>query len=199
VAAGLSPLDIGSDLGGSVLNPAHYCGIFGMRPTERRVSLAGLSGDPLPDSVRSVGDLRLAMQVIAGPDGSDSEVPAVPWRAVPPVALRELRIRARQSLRYLHRLLDEPWPQARSDGRRRAPHSPRAGPRPYPGRRTPSCAHQAQLAAGRGRSASATGRPPHGEVQAYHSSRLSATSLQGCVGHPADQMFRRPSPHGDAS
>jgi amidase len=87
VAAGLSPLDIGSDLGGSVLNPAHYCGIFGMRPTERRVSLAGLSGDPLPDIARSVEDLRLAMQSSPGRTGAIVKcrpcpgAPYRPWRS----------------------------------------------------------------------------------------------------------------------
>ncbi len=105
VAAGLSPLDIASDAGGSILNPAHYCGIFGMRPTEHRVSLAGLYGEPLPDKfpiwriimalgpmARSVRDLHLALRVISGPDGRDFEVPPVPWRDVPTLAIRDLRV-----------------------------------------------------------------------------------------------------------
>jgi amidase len=41
---------------------------------------------------RSVQDLHLAMQVISGPDGSDFQVPPVPWRALPAVTLRDLRI-----------------------------------------------------------------------------------------------------------
>jgi amidase len=105
VAAGLTPLDIASDALGSILNPAHYCGIFGMRPTEGRVSLAGLAGADLPDKyrlwriimalgpiARSVQDLRLALQIITGPDGQDFTVPLVPWREVPQGTIRDLRV-----------------------------------------------------------------------------------------------------------
>ena len=38
VAAGLSPLEIGSDLAGSIRIPSHFCGVFGMKPTEHLVS-----------------------------------------------------------------------------------------------------------------------------------------------------------------
>ncbi len=41
VAAGFSPLDIGNDVSGSIRQPAHFCGVFGLKPTERRVSSAG--------------------------------------------------------------------------------------------------------------------------------------------------------------
>jgi len=95
VAAGLSALDIGSDLGGSIRVPSHFCGVYGFKPTEHRVSsvghlpdadLPGMSGvraslrhqgvyGPI---ARSIQDLRLAMQVIEGPD------PLAP--AVPPVS-----------------------------------------------------------------------------------------------------------------
>ncbi len=37
LAAGLTPLDIGLDTLGSIQNPAHYCGVYGMRPTERSI------------------------------------------------------------------------------------------------------------------------------------------------------------------
>ena len=40
LAAGLSPLDIGGDFVGLITVPTHYCGIFGMRPTQHRVSVA---------------------------------------------------------------------------------------------------------------------------------------------------------------
>lgn len=90
VAAGLSPLEIGSDIGGSVRVPAHFCGIFGFKPTEHRVSGAGHI-PPLPGAeksarklisfgplARSVADLRLSLQVIAGPDDRDPTVSAMP-------------------------------------------------------------------------------------------------------------------------
>src|SRR6266550_8024634 len=90
VAAGLTPFDIGGDSRGSIQCPAAYCGVFGLRPTEHRVPLTGtIFIDPIRKfrvlatagpMARSVEDLRLAMQVIAGPDGGDPEVPPVSWR-----------------------------------------------------------------------------------------------------------------------
>lgn len=102
VAAGLSPLDIGKDDLASILRPASFCGVFGMRPTEHRVSNAGgkVLGTPhtfQPFTVsgpltRSVEDLELALQVISGPDGRDMDVPPIPWREATDVTLQGLRI-----------------------------------------------------------------------------------------------------------
>lgn len=95
VAAGLSPLDVASDLGGSVRIPAHYCGVFGLKPTEHRVPatghipdwcIPGSSGDVIPirhmgtygPLARSVADLELCLSLIEGPDGHDASVPPVP-------------------------------------------------------------------------------------------------------------------------
>lgn len=102
LAAGLAPLDIGLDSTGSIQNPAHYCGIFGMRPTEHRVPLTGVF---FIDAIRkfrvmsitgpmarSVEDLQLALQIIAGPDGRDTEVVPMPWKKVERLDLRTLRI-----------------------------------------------------------------------------------------------------------
>jgi amidase len=106
VASGMSPLDIGSDIGGSVRNPAHFCGVFSLKPTDYRVPFTGhippppgtntrgllrhfLTPGPL---ARSVEDLRLALTVIAGPDEREWEVPPVPLTASSMQALRELRI-----------------------------------------------------------------------------------------------------------
>ncbi|MDQ4099365.1 MAG: amidase family protein [Chloroflexota bacterium] len=102
MAAGLSPLDIGSDVGGSILEPAHYCGIFGLRPTEHRVSSAGMVLlEPVPvwnilmalgPMARSARDVHLAMQVISGSEGRDYNVPPLPWRQAPKLAMQDLRI-----------------------------------------------------------------------------------------------------------
>ena len=102
VAAGLTPLDIAADTGGSIQCPAAFCGVFGMRPTEHRVPLTGtLFIDPIRKfrvlttagpMARSIADLRLALQVISGPDGRDPEVPPVPWRQNGPVELAGLRV-----------------------------------------------------------------------------------------------------------
>lgn len=103
VAAGLSPLEIGSDLAGSIRNPAHACGVFGLKPTEHLVSGAGhipdLPGSPKATRhlgtfgplARSVQDLRLALSLIAGPDGRDWEVPPAPLAEPPARTLEQLR------------------------------------------------------------------------------------------------------------
>lgn len=102
VAAGLTPFDIGTDAGGSILQPAHYCGIFGMRPTEHRVSADGLTllepvfiwhvlMTPGP-MTRSPEDLDLLMRVLSGPEGRDYNVPPLPWRDSPTLSISELKI-----------------------------------------------------------------------------------------------------------
>ncbi len=89
LAAGLSPLEVGSDFGGSVRIPAHFCGVYSLKPTDHRIPLTGHIPElPGKRSVRhvatpgplarSVQDLALALQVIAGPDPRQPEVPPVP-------------------------------------------------------------------------------------------------------------------------
>jgi amidase len=101
LAAGMTPLDIGSDVGGSIIEPAHYSGVYGMRPTERRVALGAFPSEPvrlwrlmqvLGPMARSVKDLRLALHLIAGPHSLDTEVPPLAWRTAPRLALPDLRI-----------------------------------------------------------------------------------------------------------
>ena len=79
VAAGLSPLEVGSDSGGSIREPAHCCGVYGHFPTSGLVPLAGhLPSVPVEDTdadvdlmaagplARNADDLALAMRVLAG-------------------------------------------------------------------------------------------------------------------------------------
>src|SRR5438067_4917109 len=56
LASGMTPFEIGSDLAGSIRIPAHFCGLFGLKPTENRVSLAGFFPDPqgTPRSIRVI-------------------------------------------------------------------------------------------------------------------------------------------------
>jgi aspartyl-tRNA(Asn)/glutamyl-tRNA(Gln) amidotransferase subunit A len=77
VAAGLVPLSIGTDNGGSVRIPAALCGVVGLKPTHRRVSIEGIfprlySLDHAGPLVRSTEDCALALQVLAGHDEGDA-------------------------------------------------------------------------------------------------------------------------------
>jgi amidase len=78
VAAGFTPLELGSDIGGSIRNPAHYNGVYGLKPSwgvvPSRGHIPGPPGSLVEPDVncngplaRSVTDLRLALDVIAGP------------------------------------------------------------------------------------------------------------------------------------
>ncbi|MGH2507116.1 MAG: amidase [Ktedonobacteraceae bacterium] len=79
LAAGLTPLELGSDIGGSIRIPAAFCGCYGHKPSESAIPHSGhFPGSPLPNPAlvmsvqgplaRSVTDLELAFDVIAGPD-----------------------------------------------------------------------------------------------------------------------------------
>ena len=80
LAAGLTGLEAGSDIGGSIRNPANYCGVYGHKPTW---GICSMAGHALPDSAhpadiaaigplaRSAVDLELALSVMAGPDTID--------------------------------------------------------------------------------------------------------------------------------
>jgi aspartyl-tRNA(Asn)/glutamyl-tRNA(Gln) amidotransferase subunit A len=84
IAAGLSPLGIGSDLGGSIRLPAHYCGVAGLKPTHGRVPVTGHWPETLLRFLhvgflaRSAADIALALAVTSGPDGRDPYCPPVP-------------------------------------------------------------------------------------------------------------------------
>lgn len=73
LAAGMVPLADGSDMGGSLRNPASFCGVVGMRPSLGRVPEWPLYNQWESTSVggplaRNVGDLALLLSVLAGPD-----------------------------------------------------------------------------------------------------------------------------------
>ncbi|MFN0103746.1 MAG: amidase [Bryobacteraceae bacterium] len=77
VAAGMAPLTIGSDSGGSIRGPAKSCGVVGLKPTYGRVSLYGVTTlswtlDHVGPMGRTVADVALALQVMAGRDTLDT-------------------------------------------------------------------------------------------------------------------------------
>ncbi|HXA84529.1 MAG TPA: amidase [Candidatus Dormibacteraeota bacterium] len=105
LAAGLGYLSVGSDIGGSIRVPAHFCGLFGHKPTLDLVSMQGHipGGNPgLPDFstllavggplARSAGDLLAALKVLGGPAGWDAK--AWKWQMPEPRArsLKEFRV-----------------------------------------------------------------------------------------------------------
>ena len=80
LAAGLTGIEAGSDIGASIRNPAHYCGVFGHKPTWGVVSPRGhaLAGNVAQADIsvcgplaRGAEDLEIAMDVMAGPDEID--------------------------------------------------------------------------------------------------------------------------------
>jgi len=96
LAAGLTPLEFGSDIGGSIRVPAAFCGVYGHRPSETALARSGhYPGSPLPNwatvmgvqgpLARSAEDLELAFDVVSGPEiGEDAA-----WRLEIPPARRE--------------------------------------------------------------------------------------------------------------
>lgn len=104
VAAGVVPLALGSDTGGSVRQPAAFCGVVGLKPTYGRVSRSGLiayasSLDAVGVLAAEVADAALALEVVEGPDGRDATCLAPPpagLRATP--TDRPLRVRVVREL-----------------------------------------------------------------------------------------------------
>ncbi len=101
LAAGFCGLEAGSDIGGSIRNPAHFCGVYGHKPTYGVIPMTGheLVAN-IPDAdlavcgplARGADDLRVALDIMAGPDDRK----ALGWQLNLPAAdfesLKELRI-----------------------------------------------------------------------------------------------------------
>jgi aspartyl-tRNA(Asn)/glutamyl-tRNA(Gln) amidotransferase subunit A len=115
VAAGITPIGIGTDTGGSVRVPAAMCGVMGLKVTHGRIPLAGVfplvaSLDTVGPIARSVGDLELAYRAMAGDDPSD------PWSRPVPVDPSERLNARRVRLAVIEQWLRPPTSAAVAEG-----------------------------------------------------------------------------------
>lgn len=104
IGAGMSPCGIGSDSGGSLRVPAHFCGIATLKPTAGRIPITGVLDQdgalgPMSDPrtqpgpmTRHVEDLTTLLSILAGPDGIDGGAVPVPLGDPAGVELRGLRV-----------------------------------------------------------------------------------------------------------
>ena len=101
ISSGMSAGGVGSDGGGSIRVPAHFCGICGLKPTPGRIPSSGHyppSGGPFSligvvgPMARSVADLKVLFEIMQGPDDDDPCAAPVPVRWPGPEALRKLRV-----------------------------------------------------------------------------------------------------------
>ena len=101
VCAGMSFFDVGSDIGSSLRNPAHYCGVFSHKSSHGIVSMLGHGtggGTELPDInvagplARSARDLALVLDAIAGRDGAEGDVYRLELPDCPRAHLRDFRV-----------------------------------------------------------------------------------------------------------
>lgn len=101
LATGMSALEIGSDIGASIRNPAHYCGVYGHKPTYGVVPYQGhlLPGTVQPGDItvagplaRSARDLAAMMKVLAGPVGPEARGYKLALPPAKQTSLKEFRV-----------------------------------------------------------------------------------------------------------
>jgi len=101
VAAGGAPFDIGSDYGGSIRQPSHFCGVAGIKPSAGRVPRTGhvYPFGGVQDAFQQIGpiaryvdDLTLLLPIIMGPDFVDPGIVPLPWSDPATVTIAGLRV-----------------------------------------------------------------------------------------------------------
>ncbi len=111
LAAGLTALELGSDIGASIRNPAHYCGVFGHKPTFGLVPDTGHGnpGSPLSLDIgvggpmaRYASDLTLGLDIVAGAGGMDARG----WRLDLPAPRRGRPDQLRVAVMLEHEVCD---------------------------------------------------------------------------------------------
>ena len=92
LAAGFTPVELGGDFGGSARVPSSFCGLYGLKPTEKTIPLHG--NWPLPEKAdsfivhmfqasplaRTVDDVELLWKLLVGPHESDRNIPDINWK-----------------------------------------------------------------------------------------------------------------------
>jgi aspartyl-tRNA(Asn)/glutamyl-tRNA(Gln) amidotransferase subunit A len=107
VAAGLCHVALGSDTGGSIRQPASFCGIVGVKPTYGRVSRYGLlayasSFDQIGPLTTNVEDAALVLEVMAGADAFDSTASSKPV----PAYSKELSVSGKKRFAYMRECVE---------------------------------------------------------------------------------------------
>jgi amidase len=101
IAAGGSPLGVGSDVGASLCVPCHFCGVVGLRPTNGRIPRTGHFSPPdgvldrlwqVGPLARFVEDLSLTLPILAGADGRDPETVPLPLGDPKKINLKRIRV-----------------------------------------------------------------------------------------------------------
>ena len=104
IASGMTPIGLGSDLGGSIRNPANFCGLYGLKPTESTIPLQGAmpnfsntkgfvfhmaQAGPL---ARNIEDIELLWSVIKGEHNSDRTVSPIKWKDCDDLTCNDFKI-----------------------------------------------------------------------------------------------------------
>ena len=104
LAAGFTTLELGSDIGGSIRVPSAFCGLYGLKPTDKTVPLHG--NMPIPKKgktflihmaqagplARNAVDLEILWKTIVGPHESDRNIPRIEWKVPTKKSLSEYKI-----------------------------------------------------------------------------------------------------------